>query len=325
MIKLFPEAGDIVIHAAVEVQDVRENLTEDTELINGTKLGQIWPQIVNSTHIAYGDPMREVRKSVFMPIDTKRFMGVRCRACSGMEKWGPNTNGDGFPAKELEKSHLSLIAKGFYIEHASFDPRNAIGIIAHAEWSPVDQFVTAIALVDKQQFPDEANMIRRGLAGKVAGVSIGCIAGEAQCSVCGNVARKKHEICACMDRGNPLCVKGRRLASGNVAYDVCRNLTFYELSYTKSPADRDARPHVVLGAAEGEKKEGEELPKTVTLPSREEVEKLVATEVGSVWKSILHKLVKGEIDRKLSEQLRSMQMEIRPLIREIVKGVQITK
>jgi len=316
-----PVPSALVYRAAVEIQDIKDHLTENTELIDGTRLGEMWPQLVASTHIAYGDPLKDINKSVFMPIDVKRFLACRCRAVSGLEKHGPNSNGDGFPSSELERSYPSLRAKGFYMEHASFDPRNAVGIIAHSEWRPYDQWVDAIALVDKVMYPREADAIRYGLKGKTAGVSIGCIAGEAQCSVCGHVARKKHEICACMDKGNPLCVKGRKV-NGSVAHDVCRNLLFYELSYTRSPADRDARPHVVLGAAEDTK---EDFTKSVTLPSREELEKIVAQEVGQVWKSIVHKLAKGEIDRRLSEQFRSMQMEIRPLLREIVKQVQVAK
>jgi len=324
MIKLWPEPDDIVIRASATIQDIQDSLTEETEVIDGKKLGEVWPGLVQSTHVNYGDPYRMIGKSVFMPIDFDRFLAIRTRACSSLEKWGPNSNGDGFPHEDLLKSHLTLIGKGFYIEHASFDPRNAIGINAHSQYLDKDQYVVAVSLVDKKMFPEEAKMIRKSLNGKTAGVSIGCIAGTAECSVCHNLAQKKHEICAHMDRGNPFCVKGRRANNGGLAFDICRNLVFYELSYTKSPADRDARPHIVMGADEN-KKEPVSGPRSLTLPSKEELEKMVGDKVDDVWKGILNKLIKGDIDRQLSNQLRSLQVELRPAIREIVKRIQITK
>ena len=67
------------------------------------------------------------------------------------------------------------------------------------------------------------------------------------------------------------------------------------------------------------------LVEDVNLPSKEDLEKMVGDKVDDVWKGILNKLIKGDIDRQLSNQLRSMRVELRPAIREIVKRIQITK
>jgi len=316
---LIPDEDDIVIHANVAIEDVL-----DAESLTGKDLGKFWPQIVSATHIDFGDPYLKVNPSIFMPPDLNRFLAIRCRAVSALDPWGPNVNGDGFPEEELVKSCHTLIGKGFYIEHASHDPRNAVGIIAHAQWIPQHKYVVAVALVDKVRHPDEARMIRKDLSGKTAGVSIGCVAGAAQCSVCGHVARKRYEICSCMDRSNPFCKKGKRLAAGVIAHDVCKDLTFYELSHTKAPADRAALPYVVLGAEE--KPAGPTTASTtITIPDEAEIAKMLGKEVDQTVKSAIHKMLKAEADRRLAEELRTMQQELRPIIRKLVREYHITK
>jgi hypothetical protein len=324
-----PNDGDIVITAAAEA-----TLVSPAEAIDGQKLGKYWQDIVTATHPEYGDVDKKVTPSIFMPLDLDRFLAVRVRAVSAMEKWGPNINGDAFPASELESSHQSLIAKGFYDEHNSFDPINAMGIIAHAQWMPEEEFVECVALIDKLLFPDKADMVRHAFrTSKKAGVSIGCIAGSAECSICGNIAQRKNEICAHMDRGSGNCVKGRSLPDNRIAFDICRNLKFYELSFTKAPADHDALPHFVHGA---EIKAADDKPDSkigeitedkgdagglvdVKMPDDVMLNKLVDRAVNQAVKSRVNKLVKAEVDRVLGPYLRDMQVQVKPEIKEKVE------
>jgi hypothetical protein len=321
---LLPTADDIVIHAAVEIQEVLD-IEKETDR---HKLKDVWPQIVMATHVDFGNPYIQPNHELFTPPDLNHFLAVRCRAVSAMERYGPNINGDAFPADELKKACHTLIGKGFYVEHASHDPRNAIGIIASAHYLDDEQYVVAVALVDKKRFPELANKIRASLQKGQAGVSIGCIAGEAQCSICGNIARKRYQICECMDRSRPFCKKGKRLPDGTLAHDICRNLTNYELSYTRAPADKDAMPYVVLGAeaeeAPAKAPEKAEAPSaTISMPDETEISKLVSKEVEQSVKSFVHKLVKGEIDRRLSDEFRNIQHQIKPIIRKMVREYQL--
>ena len=326
-----PTDSDIVIRAAAEA-----TLVSPAEVLDGKKLGKCWQDIVSATHPEYGDVDKTVSPSIFMPLDLDRFLAVRVRAVSAMEKWGPNVNGDAFPADELEHSHQSLIAKGFYNEHNSFDPINAMGIIAHAQWIPEEQYVVCVALIDKLLFPEEATMIRRAFrTSKKAGVSIGCIAGSAECSICGNIAKRKNEICAHMDRSSGNCVKGRSLPDSRIAFDICRDLRFYELSFTKAPADHDALPHFVQGAEiadnKGESKINETSETTedkgemgaglvdVKMPDDVMLNKLVDRAVNQAVKSRVNKLVKAEVDRVLGPYLRDMQVQVKPEIKEKVE------
>lgn len=303
-LNLLPSDDDIIIHCSAIVEDII-----DPNAITSKDLKDIWGQLVYSSHPEFGNPHLTINPSVFMPPDLDHFLAIRCRAVSSMEKYGCNSNGDAFEAQELIKSHRSLIGKGFYIEHSSHDPRNAIGIIAHAQWLPDLQYVVAIALVDKIKFPNQAKMIRDQLKAKTAGVSIGCVAGTAQCSECGNIAKKVYQVCDCMNRTSPFCKKGKQQPNGRIAHDICRELTFYELSYTRNPADKAALPYVVQGTA---------IP-VDSIPDEIEIAKLVDREWEQTIKSQIHKLIKGEIDRSFADDLKELQHKIRPLVRQMVR------
>jgi hypothetical protein len=231
-------------------------------------------------------------------------------------------NHDGFPAEELAKSYLSMVGKGFYIEHASFDPRNAIGILAHAQWYPEEQYVVAVALVDKMRFPQEAEMIRRGLQnGK--GVSIGCIAGTAECSICHKIAKKKQDLCAHLTRGNPFYAKGKIIQAGHKTHSICRDLTFYELSYVRNPADRDALSIMVSGAEEATAPVAppvdEKKMLSITMPNDQQIEVMVNDAVKDAFKLRVKKLIKDEVYRQFEEKLRKLQVSIKPDIRDKVE------
>ena len=197
---ILPDNDDIVIQASATA-----------DLIDGKALHDLWQHIVAATHPDYSQLSNfQVNPQIFLPLDDKKFMYVRLRSVSALEKWGPNSNGDGFPASELIRSFATLIGKGFYEEHNSFNPQNAIGVNVHAEWVADQMFVESVAAIDKIRFPRKADMWRDLLSSRRAGVSIGCIAGEAQCSVCGNIARKAHQLCFVAD--TPIT-----MASGKIA------------------------------------------------------------------------------------------------------------
>lgn len=335
-----PSKNEIVIYASVETEVLPAN-----EVVDGKKLQQTWRDIVHATHPVTGQAYRKPADEVFDPINLDDFLAIRCRAVSGMETWGSNINGDAFPAKELVQAYMTFVGKGFYIEHRSYHPINAVGIIAHAEWVPSDEFVTTVPLVDKKTFPKEAEEIKRLLGGKTAGVSMGCIASSAECSICGNVARNKNEICSHMERGHYQCVKGKKLLNGIMAHDVCRGLTFYELSFTRVPADRDARPHYIFGsdfkAAKGDvenngaaengkpKETEEEKPKEtapavpaiseIKIPDEAKLEQMVDKIVDRVLVGRINKLIRLKIEQELAPFLKQVQVDLKPQIEERVK------
>lgn len=324
-----PEPDDIVITASVATAD----------LLDGTQLHDLWQNIVNATHPDYSQfSDLRINPQVFLPLDPKKFMYVRLRSVSALEKHGPNSNGDGFPADELIKSFATLIGKGFYEEHNSFNPGNAIGVNVHAEWVADQMFVESVAAIDKIRFPRKADMWRDLLASKRAGVSIGCIAGEAQCSVCGNIARKAHQLCGHMNRLHPHYVKGRMIRKAgsqgeHIAHDICRMIYFYEQSGTKLPADHDAFSKVIMGsthrlAADAPVPEVEvEDPKpskgavsiSSPIPTDEVVKSWTEKATHDALITRFKKLVKDEVYKALEPEIRDLQSDLRPVVQEIVK------
>jgi hypothetical protein len=331
------------VHALPDPDDLTFHASAEFDAIDGSNLHEVWPQIVRATHPDFAAYFPDVKldEKTFFPLDLDRFMAIRCRAVSALEQWGPNVNGDGFPEEQLIQSHRSLWTKGFYVEHQSFNPDNAVGIIAHAEWVPAEKYVLAVALVDKVRNASLANHMRDMLKSKRAGVSIGCIAGEAECSICGNIARKKHQLCAHMNKGNPHYIKGRRVPLSRVtasaggirrfawekedghrlAYDICRKLYFYELSYTKAPADRDALSHVIRGSilTHAEEKGREVTTIDVPSPDAETLDKWTDRAVHDAFMTRYKKMVKDEVYRKLEEDIKKGLVKLRPMVQEVVE------
>lgn len=349
-LKLRPGPNDIVIHAAVEA-----DILPASEVITGEQLEKHWPAIVQATHPRGGMPFSHAYfkdKRIQPPFNLDRFLAVCCRAVSSFEHHGPNINGDGFPSEELQRFHHTLVFKGFYIEHKSWDPANAKGMNIHSEFFPWDEprkdgdYVRTISLIDKFMFPREADMIREGLESKRGGVSIGCIAGSAQCSRCGNIARRKDEICECMNRQSLRCIKGKKGIGGEfLGWDLCRDLGFYELTFTGNRADRDALQHWVQGAdlsaaakevtkgrdsfappavdqrpdvpAVGQPPEVKE-PKIMSLDP-ETLKRVVHKDANAMFRQRLHKFVKDLIDRNMSPLMKEKMLDIKPEIKELVE------
>jgi hypothetical protein len=231
------------------------------------------------------------------------------------------------------------LGKGFYSEHNSYDPANALGILAHAEWLPFEQYVLVVALVDKIRHARKADQMREQFKSGQAGVSMGCIAGKAICSVCGNVARQVTQLCAHMNRHHPNYMKGKRQGQSIIAYDLCEEVTFYELSHTRLPADRQALPFVVMGAdlkddkpetkAEvqpGEKpateskptSEQEELAQNL-MPDQPTIQKWVDRAFSEAVKIRVRKIIKDEVYKELEPVVRKVQTDVRPTVEETIE------
>lgn len=170
--------------------------------------------------------------------DTKNFVYIKARAISGMEKWGPNGNGDAFPWEELKKSYPSFIAKGFYIEHQEDDEKDAKGIILDAEPNDEEQFIVCLCAVDKNEYPEICKDI---VDEKLNQVSMSCLAASCECSLCHNVAHSQEELCQHQNPQSPLTYcKNMKDENGNTIYEINRDIVFTGLSGVAVPADKDA-------------------------------------------------------------------------------------
>lgn len=335
-----PSPNALIIRASAVAELVPLN-----EVIDGQRLIQNWQAIVHATHPLTGDPRRDIDPSVFDPVNLDDFLAIRCRAVSSMEVYSANSNGDAFPASELIKAHHLFVGKGLYKEHDSSHPRNAIGVIIHSQWmdGPTQQFVETIPVVDRTQFPRDADRIRQQFREGTFAVSLGCIAGRAKCSRCGNIATSKLELCSHVDRGNPACLKGKRRPGGGMeAYDINYDLLPYELSHVYAPADAEAKGRYVHGAVlaakeddvvdavteKGEKprkEEGRRSPmesqtlEQAGVPDDAELKKITDDVSRRVTRQRVVKLVKTKYEQEMAPLLKQIQLDLKPRIEELVE------
>ena len=176
--------------------------------------------------------------------DTDNFLYFKADAIKGcaddedkINTENVNGNGDAFPYSEIKASYDTFIGRGFYIEHKSDDVENAKGIILDAEADDKKQIVTCLVAISKN---DQPELCRKIKSGKLNKVSMGCLAEKAECSICNNLATNENELCPHMDPNSPSYVKGKKIASGEMAYEINYGLTFAELSGVADPAWKDA-------------------------------------------------------------------------------------
>lgn len=170
--------------------------------------------------------------------DTKNFVYLTARAISGMEKWGPNGNGDAFPWNDLMKSYPSFIGRGFYIEHIEDSDTDAKGIILDAQPDTENEFIVCVCAIDKNEYPEICEQIT---SGKLNQVSMSCLSEECECSKCHNVAHSNAELCSHMNSSSPATYcKNCKDENDELVYEINRNLIFTGLSGVAVPADKDA-------------------------------------------------------------------------------------
>lgn len=195
--------------------------------------------------------------------DTENFVYFRCRAISADV---PNGNGDLFSEAELVKAYKSFIGVGMYMDHNSASVDLSVGKVLWAEWVPEGKYIECYCCVDKKLASDLARRIEMGVASTV---SMGCMVGEAECSVCNNIAHNAAELCEHMIPGRG--IKGKKDVAGKTVHEINRMLQFTELSLVTVPADPTAKIFEVYAAHKAGIITAEELKKYVG----EEIAKMI--------------------------------------------------
>lgn len=172
------------------------------------------------------------KRVVSFEYDPENYVYFRCRAISADV---PNGNGDYFPTDELKKAYKSFIGVGMYKDHDSDSVDKSVGKVLWAEWVDDGKYVECYCCVDKKLDPGLARRIEMGQANTV---SMGCMVGEAICSVCQNVAHNQLELCEHMIPGRG--IKGKKGQDGKIAHEINKILQFTELSLVTVPADPTA-------------------------------------------------------------------------------------
>lgn len=152
-----------------------------------------------------------------------------------------NLNYDGWPAEELKKAYKTFINGPIFIDHDAADIKRTRGRIIDAEYIETedDQWIELLLEIDAESFPLLAKHL---LNGDLDSVSMGANVGEAECSICGNLAYSNADLCQ-----HALTMKGQ-VVNGELAYEICRDITFDEISLVFEPADSTALAKKIVHA-----------------------------------------------------------------------------
>ena len=161
-----------------------------------------------------------------------------------------NQNFDAWPSEELKAAHHTFVGKPVFINHHNHDPDRARGRVVASRYVDAgehDRYVQVLQEVEASRFPMLAKEL---MEGGLDSVSMGAEAREVECSYCANVSTSPFDAC------EHIPLKGsylqRRTASGTkedvLVYEICRKISFFELSYVFEPADETAVASNVLVA-----------------------------------------------------------------------------
>lgn len=165
--------------------------------------------------------------------DDRHFM-MHVIAMGDQEYYGFNRNGDGFPAKMLEKRAHTFVTHGhMFREHNNKDPKFAIGTIKAAAYCPVRHRVEVLLHGDKEKAEEEYEMAK---AGKELSFSMSVKIDYDVCSCCEK--KSSHQQFYCDHLRNHM--KEYLPEFEKYAFAINPNGTFFDLSRVRKPADRTA-------------------------------------------------------------------------------------
>ena len=161
-----------------------------------------------------------------------------------------NQNFDAWPSEELRQAHHTFVGKPVFVNHNNHDPSRARGRVVASRYVDAgedDRYVQVLQEVEASRFPLLAKEL---MEGGLDSVSMGAEAREVECSFCGNISTTPFDACQHIPmKGSTL---QRRTANGSpedvLIYEICRKISFFELSYVFDPADETAVASRVLVA-----------------------------------------------------------------------------
>ena len=158
-----------------------------------------------------------------------------------------NQNFDAWPSDELREAHHTFIGKPVFVNHNNHDPDRARGRVVASRYVDAgeeDRYVQVLQEVEASRFPMLAKEL---MEGGLDSVSMGAEAREVECSVCSNISTSPFDAC------EHIPMKGASLRTANgeetLVYEICRKISFFELSYVFDPADETAVASNVLVAS----------------------------------------------------------------------------
>lgn len=166
------------------------------------------------------------------------YFYLRVWAVSALERWGLNSNADGFTDEELRKAYQTFHHTDddpcwVCINHKAEQEEDSIGENQSPIYTP-DGYVEVIMGIDRAR----AERKRPGLeadikAGAVTDTSMGCWADYSVCTACGNIAHDAVEYCdhLKLDKMGRKAMKGQVVASFSPITGSTHNVIVGELYF----------------------------------------------------------------------------------------------
>lgn len=155
---------------------------------------------------------------------------------------GVNENYDAFPAEELRQNYKTFEGDPLFLNHESESVEKSVGKIPKAiliEEIPV--WVKTINALDEKNHPDLADKVRRGI---ITDVSMGCYVNYSVCSICGHQSRTEFDYCDHIKYHKGTIDP----ETGKLVFEICKGVSFFELSLVTAGADLDAQVWEILSS-----------------------------------------------------------------------------
>lgn len=221
-----------------------------------------------------------------LKIDKDKYVYVLINAMGAAEIYGPNNNGDAFPAMYQGKENLihDGLSHGYktfqtnakvYKHHKNNDPKKSYGDVLLAVWNKKMHRVELVARIDRSKAPFEADKIDNLEAVKT---SMGTKVPYDVCSICGHKAKTTAKYCSHLRD-----FMGKTLPDGRKCYAINPFPKFFDISMVFVPAESSSR---VMKKLAGDKNaENKEAEITKRIPGGE----VVSTDI----KDIVDRLIEG--------------------------------
>lgn len=198
-------------------------------------------------------------------LDPERFLYMRTRMVSAVEKHGPNANGDAFEHEQLAARHPTFIRAAVNIDHDNDDPKKAVGFVLDAVYKPDEMYVEGVHAIDRVLAEARRPGIIRDIEAKlITDTSMGCFVEASICSECLKEAGwdgkwdvdnpdKVNRYVAMLKPGKGIASVpdeycrhigkfGEKKGGLGGPYEINRDFTFFEDSIiTTAGADKDAK------------------------------------------------------------------------------------
>ncbi len=165
--------------------------------------------------------------------DKDHFL-IHAVAMGDQECFGPNRNGDGWPAEGLMRKAGTFVTHGHYFEeHRNRDPKAARGVVKYAAYDPDTHRVELLIWGNIKRASEDYEAAR---SGKPLSFSMSARVPFDTCNCCGHDAKSPKHYCTHLKSSmNKYLPEFRKYA-----FAINPDPTFFDISKVRNPADRIA-------------------------------------------------------------------------------------